>query len=142
MSSNSATQRDSYNDSSVSRPTLAYLGPAGTYTHQVYHTPKFTGLRAQAISYRQRTIDLLRQFITIPGIRSQVCAVVPVRWEEFVVCICQIDGLEQTCFIMWVPLLGAWDCCRKRTAYSGPLPKLTIYCGRPSSGKVNGSEAR
>ena len=50
MSSNSATERgidlrtSDDSDSDVSRrPILTYLGPAGTYSHQVYHTPKFTG---------------------------------------------------------------------------------------------------
>jgi len=60
--------------SSASRSVLAYLGPAGTYSHQVYLILAFTRLRAQGISYRPRIIDFLTPWTTYPRIPSQVRA--------------------------------------------------------------------
>jgi len=98
MSSNSAIERATYDMSQC--PVLAYLGPAGTYSHQVYHTPVHR-LRAHAISsYRPHTIDSPRPCITIPEIPSQVCTITTSAEEKNPVL---INGCyEQTCFIMSV----------------------------------------
>ena len=49
MSSDSADiDPQTSDDSSVSRPALTYLGPVGTYSHQVYRTPQFTGCALKA----------------------------------------------------------------------------------------------
>ncbi len=63
MSSNSAPGRATYDidlqtsdDLNVGqRPVLVYLGPAGTYSHQVYHTPKFTGCALKPFLLTGRT---------------------------------------------------------------------------------------
>jgi len=98
MSPNSATEGDidlrTDDDSNVSRrPILTYLGPAGTYSHQVYYTPKSTGYALKSpFYYRLHMIDLLKPCITILRIPSQVRAVTTLaKNENCLSVICQID---------------------------------------------------